>query len=115
MAREQGEEKMSDTKYTPGPWVINKRVKTSINANGKHIAMVNWFRCGGHDDVFDEEHYANANLIAAAPELLDALIEAKKNLSSWGEYAPDYFKEKWNLKGDIGKIDRVIALARGEK
>jgi hypothetical protein len=58
------------SKYTPGPWRISKRIKTSINSSddSKHIAMVN-YRLG----VTDEEHEANVNLICAAPDLLEAL------------------------------------------
>ena len=63
-------------KHTPGPWVTNDRYKTSVNAGKKHIAMVNQFKIGDvESDVWGEEHEANAQLIAAAPELLEALEE----------------------------------------
>ena len=62
-------------KHTPGPWFIDDRtpVKTSINSNNKHIAIVNFFHEGSNRDVVGDEHLANANLIASAPEILEAL------------------------------------------
>ena len=60
--------------HTPGPWNIGPTYKSSINAGEKHIAMVNYWKSGDKSsDVFGEEHDANARLIAAAPDLLEAL------------------------------------------
>ena len=50
-------------KHTPGPWSINGN---KIDGNGYHIVSVNSHRTS--------EGEANARLIAAAPELLEALI-----------------------------------------
>ncbi len=73
-------------KYTPAPWIINNEFKTSINNGNKHIAMVNYYKCGNPEiDVYGEEHEANARLIAAAPELLEAAedsIEVFKGLAN---------------------------------
>lgn len=60
------------TKHTPGPWHRTGAIKEAINTNDKHIAMVNFSHHGSISDVFGEEHEANAKLIAAAPELLEA-------------------------------------------
>lgn len=58
------------TKHTPGPWKVSQRdaegnlTTPAIFANGVIVAVVSELP-GGYE--------ANANLIAAAPELLEAL------------------------------------------
>ena len=59
-------------KYTPGPWYID--VIHVMSRSGKFVATVPGYR--GHE--------ANASLIAAAPELLEALEE----LLGWQTLAP---------------------------
>ena len=58
--------------YTPGPWKVGPEFAYEIQtSNGKHeIATAYW-----PDTHIDEEIEANARLIAAAPEMLDMLIE----------------------------------------
>ncbi len=66
---------MSDAKFTPGPWTLTEPVGGDkvlrIESNGDR-----WKRlyCEvDKDDCCTETAIANANLIAAAPELLEAL------------------------------------------
>lgn len=56
---------MTQFKGTPGPWVVggNEGNKLSVNADPYFVALV---------DEGDSQE-ANARLIAAAPELLEAL------------------------------------------
>ena len=66
--------------HTPGPWHAAKHFQTDengvpINAHGLQIAVSKYL--GGTDQSFD-----NAKLIAAAPELLEAL----KNVLDWAVY-----------------------------
>lgn len=68
-------------KGTPGPWVIDEWSMTGINSESKHVALVNYSHHGLPNDVYGDEHEANAHLIAAAPELLEALIEIRKLVS----------------------------------
>ena len=58
------------SKHTPGPWHIDWHQRYGINVPHKHIAMVSCFQSKEGDW---EENEANAHLIAAAPELLEAL------------------------------------------
>lgn len=68
---------MSETKHTPGPWVFcwdkygkESEIHGKSELNDAPICIVL------HDDVTEsgaEEQLANARLIAAAPELLEAL------------------------------------------
>lgn len=88
------------SKFTPGPWSVdNSRHEGSINRMEpfRHIGMVSNFL---HDHSSREENEANAKLIAAAPEMLDALLNAKEWLSGWASAEP-YLSE----------IEAVIAKA----
>lgn len=57
-------------------------------------------------------------LIAAAEEnarLRTLLNEAADEIDGWGQYAGDYFQEKWDLKGTVQKYrDAALAKAAGE-
>lgn len=74
------------TQHTPGPWVMDVEAETVEGA--RTISMVNLAGRGPgigiasthglHDDA---EDLANARLIAAAPELLEALVAAESALN----------------------------------
>lgn len=83
------------TEHTPGPWKCDSsRVHTSIETNeGLHIAMVSY------GNVTMEKHLANARLIAAAPELLEAL---------------EYYIDNGDDHKAIDKARAAIAKAKGE-
>lgn len=88
---------MNEFKGTPGPWVIggNEGSKLSVNADPYFVALV--------DEGYSQE--ANARLIAAAPELLEALTVTLDEIGYWlSQQKPD-LKEK---------IDSAIAKALGE-
>ncbi|WP_338615770.1 hypothetical protein [Achromobacter sp. E1] len=59
------------TKHTPGPWAPHLVDETIVviprRPLPQHISTL------GHSEVADDEDYANARLIAAAPELYEAL------------------------------------------
>ena len=68
---------MSKAQYTPGPWTITvyppddygaEDLCAYIDGNRKHVA-----HCMPPDGTSTELRDANARLIAAAPELLEAL------------------------------------------
>lgn len=69
---------MSEPKWTPGPWFIDtapRMASLSVRAAGRPIASI-WCREGGGFRVTKESQFegeANARLIAAAPELYEAL------------------------------------------
>ena len=67
-------------KHTPGPWeVLNNYVK---KVGGGVIATTsrNGSICRFEEDVGSLHDAANARLIAAAPELLEALKDARQQL-----------------------------------
>jgi hypothetical protein len=50
-------------------------------------------------------------LEAVNAELLEALKEAALAIEDWGSYASDYFRERWDLQGDINAARAAIAKA----
>lgn len=62
------------SKHTPGPWIIGERVKTARIDNARMIRPFDHcnYEYGATAIIGTSE--ADANLIAAAPELLEALV-----------------------------------------
>ncbi len=98
------------TKHTPGPWHIEETDDTYF------IADANSEICGGveklRDDEFIDRAEANARLIAAAPELLGALIVANRNMS---HRKGDCFSDDYMGACVCGKgvVEAAIAKATG--
>lgn len=81
---------MENFKGTPGPWVAHddeESMATSVIMNdfGDILCVV-----GTYMTSFEED-YANANLIAAAPELLEALqrMVSKSHKQNWNDAYPE--------------------------
>jgi hypothetical protein len=79
-------------KHTKGPWLASERLTFSENHKGWIIGPPGgWKVCEVYPGASDptEEAAANASLIAAAPELLEALRECMdKACSTPGEWVP---------------------------
>ena len=85
---------MSNAKHTPGPWAVQyglhadpEQYTPGIDGgNGETIILFgikpSGDECGIRGSTVDEQE-ANARLIAAAPELLEALIEARGWVSEY--------------------------------
>ena len=77
------------TEHTPGPWVINESKNIIFIPTSFGNDIVCTITNGGH---IKEVSDANARLIAAAPEMLEALKEAKLYIDGielvLGESAP---------------------------
>lgn len=92
-------------KYTPGPWkVCAPPDKVCTNYGGdKDVAKGGWGKvivtCRRSSWMSEGEEFANAQLISAAPDLLDALKDARYAL---------YGNGPGNLR-----IDAAIAKAEG--
>ncbi len=89
------------TKHTPGPWATHLVDETVVviprRPLPQRISML------GHSEVADDEDYANARLIAAAPELLEAL-------SVLYAVAAEQLGDDWAA---VTNAAAVIAKARG--
>lgn len=108
---------MSNAKHTPGPWVAYDwgyshwgvqadRRKGSQNIGRKIAAIDN--RAG--QDAGPEEE-ANARLIAASPDLLDAVLQLVATLDNVANEHPD---ELW-LGSEYELAKRAILKATGNQ
>ena len=66
--------------YTKGKWIVKYKLNVE-SENGRHIASCGLNTSGDQKKVM-EENEANARLIAAAPELLEACKKALKGCST---------------------------------
>lgn len=110
---------MSESKHTPGPWIFEP---TEVGGGPwPHYGLING-RDGGPVPIHivldpkldvedDYEAQANARLVAAAPELLEALqaiIQRENDFNRWGQ---------GTLIGDsvADNARRAIAKATGQE
>lgn len=63
--------------HTPGPWQIDKLASTHVIAEQRTICSVS-FHSTALSDGGNAENQANARLIAASPELLRQLLNARQ-------------------------------------
>ena len=91
---------MTEPKFTPGPWEMAYQDQHGqLIVRGKHIEVATcWHHSVG---AIEKEMHANAHLIAAAPELYEALEYV---MTAHGEQLSDAFE----------KAQAALAKARGE-
>lgn len=98
------------SKHTPGPWFAEKHLN---HATKKHVISIQTrkkFDDMSEDDdptiagihSTDKVDWHNANLIAAAPTMYEALIDVRRAL------------ELANFTGELAVVDAAIAQAKGE-
>lgn len=90
--------------HTPGPWELDEGDdgdNFTIRADGEFVTRLTKSRYT--DDRRDPEAYANAALIAAAPDMLAALRDLLGYVGGW-DSAPDH---------PCGKARDAIARAEG--
>ena len=108
---------MRETKHTPGPWRISGESATTVQADyrainsegGVLIARALGYPNSGYFPS-DDEAAANARLIAAAPELLEALEALRDNVGTcicYDESAREF--NAWEM------AKAAIAKAKGEQ
>ena len=89
-------------KHTPGPWIPerddNEGIIFILDDEGEDICLIT-----NDESIFSEADEANARLIAAAPEMLDALIRLIKTIRSFQrnikhDYAIEVIEKATGLK-----------------
>lgn len=104
------------TNHTPGPWHINGEyhiyAKTAQGALPVRVAQAVPLRNGNSD-----ERGANARLIAAAPELLEALKYAAELVQTARQHFPKPIKnaDRFKLENTCATINKAIAKADGKE
>jgi len=98
--------------HTPGPWITFIRTfgpeVITDNEAGKRLASLHWATCR---DIDENESIANARLIAAAPELLEA---CKLALGQLEGVNPTSGVHSSSLSADIRIIKEAISKAEGK-
>lgn len=117
-AEAQAKVKAENAKHTPGPWVvrtIDQSLATVETQDGRYI-IGNAGQLRADDWRTDHiERKANARLIAAAPELLDALVDLlEADVYADGEGLV-YIKHSDTDDGEkaVAKARAAIAKAQG--
>jgi len=97
--------------YTKGNWETRKdpnndEIIIGIKTNGlfSEVATVKWY---GEDDCSSVENEANANLIAAAPELLESC--------KWALKIFELYKNHPQMNSIRENLREVITKTKGEK
>lgn len=93
------------SKYTPGPWFLDDDY-TTIRENNKPNSDMNLRIAEIRGPQEYDELMANANLISAAPDLLEITQELIRHMES----AP-HFQNHYKV---IAKAEKIIKKAKGD-
>lgn len=92
-------------KHTPGPWYVGEANRFSNKTSHIGIHAEEWIVAEVQTDIAELPGEANANLIAAAPDLLEEL----KEVLTWATVEGIALRQQ-----EIDSIRAVIAKATGE-
>lgn len=102
---------MSETKFTPGPWILDMRLSDDeyliINMENRDGVLKLEKHVAGHD----EADLPNAHLISSAPEMFQVLEDVLDALTDGGRRE---FTEDQN-DYHVGAIKRVLKKALNEE
>lgn len=104
-------------KHTPGPWRFYTEPQPNgcpiVGTKGLMVAML--AHSINHEDQ-REQAIANASLIASAPDLLEALKEARRWIGG-GDMSDGMAREIWTpaYAATVDMVDAAIAKATGQK
>lgn len=113
---------MTQTTHTPGPWEIYQSTICTGDGKANEIAKITtygvWMGDGSPYGPRNPIGDANAHLIKAAPEMLEALealapilADEAENRGLAGSDMSDYQDE---ILGALGRVNAAIAKAKGQ-
>jgi hypothetical protein len=98
---------MKETKFTPGPWVIDWNVSKLDLYGADERTIVATVQRSMMSPAIDSAAIANARLIRAAPKLYNVLAELEESAEYWGQY--------YVPLGIVDRIKEALASVRGEQ
>ena len=98
-------------KHTEGPWIFHPEAREISGPPGSGVIVARLPEWGTAADATDPSG-SNARLIAAAPELLEALQRLKIEVVL-SDVDPDYIESHFRLW--LNKAEAAIAKATGEE
>lgn len=106
---------MTDRKHTPGPWrVVRDRngaatmiLSSQKDEDGDELPVID-YEHGGYTYAYE----ANARLIAAAPDMYEALKEAREALATEIKFEISASVAE-SLEATIAQIDAALSKAEG--
>lgn len=112
--------------YTPGPWAVTKATDMqsmySVNREawghkwGSSVAVASQRDTGACNPITHEEAMANARLISAAPDLLEALQKFVAWSKAENSHTGTTFLERVEMLRDLDSAaSSAIAKATGEQ
>lgn len=102
---------MKKLKHTPGPWVTYDDDITQVIASDKDRTLR--MGCIFHDSKNLDVVQANARLIAAAPEMLEALVYLLKVTDPYRTGGMQHQREAISMS--IAVIEKATGMKFGEK
>ena len=103
-------------KHTPGPWILDEeQYRSGIHFKGTLIAVIAGRAFDRHEVAFvaSPDQDCNARLIAAAPEMLEALKSCLPLLDMWYQQRADHLAPIET--SCVGQAHAAIAKAEAKK
>jgi len=99
-------------KHTPGPWIVNTATPTTVEQPSGGTIAVTYQSVPNYRRLpTKEQAYANARLIAAAPDMLEAL---ELVMETYCLYI-DFTRETEQMRKARTLVGYAIDKAKGEK
>lgn len=95
---------------TPGPWMLDETWMLIKGPRGEEVAAIHSAQHGDTDHVCRNAAHANARLIAAAPDLLEAAKALEETLTGLGWTSAAY---PGGTVSHVLKLRAAIAKAEG--
>lgn len=104
-------------KHTPGPWVVRKMGYEGHSSGAYYIEAPNWpdrrSPCVAHiKQSTIQPMEANARLIAAAPELLEAWMEYIYDEAGLEWLESEQSGHEWDIRRSAAKAKAIAAIAK---